>query len=287
MTASNGLPPVARRVGELRARVAAWRVEGLSVGLVPTMGALHDGHLTLVREVLKVVDRVVTSVFVNPTQFGPNEDFAAYPRTEDKDREKLGGAGVSLLFAPSVEDMYPQGFSTAIAVTGVSEGLCATTRPGHFSGVATVVTKLLLQALPDVAAFGEKDYQQLQVIRRLVRDLDIPVTVLGVPTVREADGLAMSSRNAYLMDAERGAAPTLYRVLTETAAAIASGGAVEAALAAGRAAILGAGFASIDYLELRAADGLAPMAAFDRPARLLVAARLGRTRLIDNIAVAA
>ncbi len=287
MTASNGLPPVARRVGELRARVAAWRAEGLSVGLVPTMGALHDGHLTLVREVLKVVDRVVTSVFVNPTQFGPNEDFAAYPRTEDKDREKLGGAGASLLFAPSVEDMCPQGFSTAIAVTGVSEGLCATTRPGHFSGVATVVTKLLLQALPDVAAFGEKDYQQLLVIRRLVRDLDIPVTVLGVPTVREADGLAMSSRNAYLTDAERGAAPTLYRVLTETAAAIASGGAVEAALAAGRAAILGAGFASIDYLELRAADGLAPMAAFDRPARLLVAARLGRTRLIDNIAVAA
>lgn len=286
MTGTQGLPPVTRRVGDLRARVADWRKAGLAVGLVPTMGALHDGHLALVRAALKVADRVVVSIFVNPTQFGPNEDFAAYPRTEDADREKLALAGASLLFAPTVEEIYPQGFSTAISVSGVSEGLCGASRPGHFSGVATVVTKLLLQVLPDVAAFGEKDYQQLQVIRRLVRDLDIPVSVLGVPTVREADGLAMSSRNAYLSAAERAAAPALHRALADAAAAIKGGAAVAAALDGAKTAILAAGFSAIDYLELRAADGLAPMAEFDRPARLLVAARLGRTRLIDNLAVA-
>ncbi len=286
MTGTQGLQPVTRRVGDLRARVADWRKAGLAVGLVPTMGALHDGHLALVRAALKVADRVVVSIFVNPTQFGPNEDFAAYPRTEDADREKLAAAGASLLFAPTVEEIYPQGFSTAISVSGVSEGLCGASRPGHFSGVATVVTKLLLQVLPDVAAFGEKDYQQLQVIRRLVRDLDIPVSVLGVPTVREADGLAMSSRNAYLSAAERAAAPALHRALADAAAAIKGGAAVATALEGAKAAILAAGFSAIDYLELRAADGLAPLAEFDRPARLLVAARLGRPRLIDNLAVA-
>jgi pantoate--beta-alanine ligase len=285
MSGSQALPPVARRVSEVRARVADWRKAGFSVGLVPTMGALHDGHLTLVREALKAADRAVVSIFVNPIQFGPNEDFAAYPRTEDADLAKLSTVGASLLFAPTVAEMYPQGFSTAITVSGVSEGLCGTTRPGHFSGVATVVTKLLQQVQPDVAVFGEKDYQQLQVLRRLVRDLDIPVTVLGVPTVREADGLARSSRNAYLSPAERAVAPTLYRALVDAAAAIKGGMDVAPALAAAKAAILAAGFASIDYLELRAADGLAPLAAVDRPARILVAARLGRTRLIDNLAV--
>ncbi len=285
MTGSHALPPVARRVSEVRARVAEWRKTGLSVALVPTMGALHDGHLTLVRTALKAADRAVVSIFVNPTQFGPNEDFAAYPRTEDADLAKLASVGASLLFAPTVAEMYPQGFSTAITVAGVSEGLCGATRPGHFSGVATVVTKLLQQVQPDVAAFGEKDYQQLQVLRRLVRDLDMPVAILGVPTVREADGLALSSRNAYLSAEERAVAPALQRALADAAAAMTGGMPVAAALDAARAAILGAGFAAIDYLELRAADGLAPLTEVDRPARILVAARLGRTRLIDNLAV--
>ncbi|WP_337998164.1 pantoate--beta-alanine ligase [Oleispirillum naphthae] len=279
--------PAVRRVAELRARIADWRAKGQSVGLVPTMGALHEGHLSLVRAAQKVVNRVVVSIFVNPTQFGPSEDLAAYPRREEEDRAKLASAGAALAFVPTVEEMYPRGFSTAISVSGVSEGLCGASRPGHFAGVATVVGKLLLQVTPDVAAFGEKDYQQLQVIRRLVRDLDIPVTVLGVPTVREEDGLAMSSRNAYLSAEERAAAPALYRALKDAAAAIEGGMAVADALAAGRQAILSAGFAAIDYLELRAADGLAPMETTGRPGRLLAAARLGRTRLIDNVAVAA
>lgn len=279
--------PAVHRVAELRARLADWRAKGQSIGLVPTMGALHEGHLSLVRAAQKVVNKVVVSIFVNPTQFGPNEDLAAYPRREEEDRAKLASVGAALAFVPTAEEMYPRGFSTAISVSGVSEGLCGASRPGHFSGVATVVSKLLLQVAPDVAAFGEKDYQQLQVIRRLVRDLDIPVTILPVPTVREDDGLAMSSRNAYLSAEERAAAPALYRALKDAAAAIEGGMAVDEALAAGRQAILSAGFASIDYLELRAADGLAPMDTTGRPGRLLVAARLGRTRLIDNVAVAA
>lgn len=285
MTAALAPVPVTHRVAELRARVAAWRKDGLRVALVPTMGALHQGHLALVRRALELADRVVVSVFVNPIQFGPNEDFDAYPRTLDADRALLATVGASLAFAPSVAEMYPEGFSTAVTVSGVSEGLCGGSRPGHFSGVATVVTKLLLQTLPDVACFGEKDYQQVQVIRRFVRDLDIPVEIVGVPTVREADGLARSSRNAYLTPEERAAAPNLHRTLQDTAAAIRAGSAVDAALEAGKRALLAAGFAAVDYLELRAAEGLAPLAALDRPARLLVAARLGKTRLIDNIPV--
>ncbi|SBW12349.1 pantothenate synthetase [uncultured Alphaproteobacteria bacterium] len=285
MTAALAPVPVTHRVADLRARVAAWRKDGLRVALVPTMGALHQGHLALVRRALELADRVVVSVFVNPIQFGPNEDFDAYPRTLDADRALLATVGASLAFAPSVAEMYPEGFSTAVTVSGVSEGLCGGSRPGHFSGVATVVTKLLLQTLPDVACFGEKDYQQVQVIRRFVRDLDIPVEIVGVPTVREADGLARSSRNAYLTPEERAAAPNLHRTLQDTAAAIRTGSAVDAALEAGKRALLAAGFAAVDYLELRAAEGLAPLAALDRPARLLVAARLGKTRLIDNIPV--
>lgn len=285
MTAALAPVPVTHRVADLRARVAAWRKDGLRVALVPTMGALHQGHLALVRRALELADRVVVSVFVNPIQFGPNEDFDAYPRTLDADRALLATVGASLAFAPSVAEMYPEGFSTAVTVSGVSEGLCGGSRPGHFSGVATVVTKLLLQTLPDVACFGEKDYQQVQVIRRFVRDLDIPVEIVGVPTVREADGLARSSRNAYLTPEERAAAPNLHRTLQDTAAAIRAGSAVDAALEAGKRALLAAGFAAVDYLELRAAEGLAPLAALDRPARLLVAARLGKTRLIDNIPV--
>ena len=275
---------IVRSVADLRAQVRAWRLEGLRVGLVPTMGALHRGHLSLVEAALSRADRVAASVFVNPSQFGPTEDFSAYPRQEAADAGMLAGAGAHLLFAPTVAEMYPPGFATTVTVTGVSAGLCGEVRPGHFAGVATVVTKLLLQALPDVAVFGEKDYQQLQVIRRLVRDLDVPVEVMGAATVREPDGLALSSRNAYLSPAERAMAPTLYRVLTGVAERL-RGGEIEAAplLAEASAEILRTGFASVDYLELRDAETLAALDHADRPARLLVAARLGKARLIDNI----
>lgn len=274
-----------RSVADLRAQVVAWRREGLRVGLVPTMGALHRGHLSLVETALAGADRVVASVFVNPTQFAPNEDFQAYPRQEATDAALLRGAGAHLLFAPTVSEMYPDGFATVVAVSGVSAGLCGDVRPGHFQGVATVVTKLLLQCLPDIAVFGEKDYQQLQVIRRLVRDLDIPVRVIGAATVREADGLAMSSRNAYLTPEQRAIAPAIHRVLNGLAERLRAGEAAAPLLRAGADELLAAGFASVDYLELRDADGLAPLDRADRPARLLVAARLGKARLIDNIAV--
>ncbi len=276
----------ARTVADLRGRVAAWRAAGLRVGLVPTMGALHQGHLSLVRLALARSDRVIASVFVNPTQFGPNEDFSAYPRQETADAQMLAGAGAHLLFAPTVAEIYPDGFATTISVTGVTQGLCGDFRPGHFDGVATVVTKLLLQALPDVAVFGEKDYQQLQVIRRLVRDLDIPVSVVGAPTLREVDGLAMSSRNAYLTPEQRSVAPTLFRVLTEIAEQMRGGKEAAAAhLESGKAELIKAGFAGVDYIDLRDAETLLPLERADRPARLLAAARLGKARLIDNVAV--
>ncbi len=275
--------PIFRTVAALRAQVAVWRGQGLRVALVPTMGALHDGHLTLVRQGLKKADRVVASVFINPTQFGPNEDFAAYPRREAEDAALLAGAGASGLYAPSVTEMYPSGFATTISVAGVSEGLCGTVRPGHFAGVATVVTKLLLQAGPDLALFGEKDYQQLQVIRRVVRDLDLPVQIEGVPTVREADGLALSSRNAYLTPEQRAIAPALHGVLTALAERLAAGETAAVLTAWGRDQLLAAGFDSVDYLEVRAAEGLAPLERRSEPARILVAARLGKARLIDNI----
>jgi len=249
------------------------------------MGALHEGHLTLVRAGLARVDRVIASVFVNPTQFGPNEDFAAYPRREAEDAALLAGAGASGLFAPAVAEMYPPGASTMVSVAGLSEGLCGDVRPGHFAGVATIVTKLLLQALPDIALFGEKDYQQLQVIRRLVRDLDIPVEVVGVPTVREADGLALSSRNAYLTAEDRAIAPAIHRVMTAIAAALGQGAEPRAQEDWGKAQLLAAGFASVDYLEVRGADDLQPLERLDRPARIIVAARLGKARLIDNLGV--
>lgn len=276
---------VVRTVADLRARVRDWRQAGLKVALVPTMGALHAGHLSLVRLGLEHADRVVASVFVNPTQFGPSEDFAAYPRQEAVDGALLASAGANLLFAPTVAEMYPDGFATAVSVADITDGLCGAVRPGHFQGVATVVTKLLLQALPDVALFGEKDYQQLQVIKRLVRDLDIPVRVIGASTLREADGLAMSSRNAYLSPAERAAAPALYRVLTTIADRVKGGEAAAAPLAWGREELAKAGFGPIDYIDLRDADTLAPLYRADRPARLLAAARLGKARLIDNIPV--
>jgi pantoate--beta-alanine ligase len=276
---------VARTVAGLREAVSGWRAKGERVGLVPTMGALHRGHLALVAAARGHCDRVVASLFVNPKQFGPREDFAAYPRDEAADLTKFREAGVDLVFAPSVEEMYPPGFAGNIRIAGVSEALEGARRPGHFDGVATVVAKLLLQCLPDAAFFGEKDYQQLMVVRRLVRDLDIPVRIEGVATVREPDGLALSSRNVYLSPEERRVAPRLYRVLNDTAAVLRERpDAVAPALAGVISALDGAGFV-IDYLELCAAADLSPMITLDRPARLLIAARLGRTRLIDNIPV--
>ena len=277
--------PIARTVADLRCQVAAWRRQGLRVGFVPTMGALHEGHLSLVRLAGARADRVVASVFVNPTQFGPNEDFDAYPRDEARDAALLAGAGCQLMFAPSVAEMYPPGASTTVTVAGVSEPLDGQARPGHFAGVATVVTKLLNQCAPDVAVFGEKDYQQLAVIRRLVRDLDLPVEVIGGPTARAEDGLALSSRNAYLTEAERLVAPRLNKVLREVLAKVRAGEPVETAEQAAVAELLAAGFRKVDYVEARRPDTLErlePGPAFG-PVRVLGAAHLGRTRLIDNL----
>ena len=276
---------VARTVAALRDAVRRWRTEQETVALVPTMGALHRGHLALVEAARQHCDRVVASLFVNPKQFGPREDFAAYPRNEAADLAKFREGGVDLVFAPTVEEMYPAGFATTVRVAGLGDDMEGAHRPGHFDGVATVVSKLLLQCLPDVALFGEKDYQQLLVIRRMARDLEIPVRIEGVSTVREPDSLAMSSRNVYLSPEERRVAPLLYRALTDTATAlIAARGNVAAALENGLEVLRQAGFAP-DYLELRDADDLSPMSRLDRPGRLLTAARLGRTRLIDNVPV--
>ena len=279
--------PIVRTVADLRAQVAAWKAEGRRVGFVPTMGALHEGHLSLLRLAGQHADRVVASVFVNPTQFGPNEDFDAYPRDEGRDAGLLEGAGCALLYAPAVGEMYPPGASTTVTVAGVSEPLDGAARPGHFAGVATVVAKLLLQCGPDLAAFGEKDYQQLQVIRRLVRDLDIPVEILAGPIVRAEDGLALSSRNAYLTPAEREAAPTLSRALAQVVERLHAGASVEDAETEAIAALKAAGFARIDYVEVRGAEDLARLGPgpVSGPARVLGAAVLGRTRLIDNMAV--
>jgi pantoate--beta-alanine ligase len=279
--------PIVRTVADLRAQVRAWKATGQTVALVPTMGALHEGHLSLVALAKSRADRVIATVFVNPTQFGPNEDFDAYPRGEARDADLLTGAACDLLFAPSAAEMYPPGFSTAVTVKGVSEPLDGAARPAHFNGVATVVTKLILQAQADVAVFGEKDFQQLQVIRRLVRDLDIPVEIVGAPTARASDGLALSSRNAYLTAEQRDAAPGLHRALVQAAARLREGDTVEAVEAQARAALEAAGFARIDYVEARDPTDLSrlgpgPIAG---EARLLAAAVLGRTRLIDNIPV--
>ncbi|RUV13735.1 pantoate--beta-alanine ligase [Mesorhizobium sp. M5C.F.Ca.IN.020.32.2.1] len=279
--------PIARTVAELRAAVAAWRQNGLKVAVVPTMGALHEGHLSLVRAALEKVDRVIVTLFVNPKQFNSAADLAAYPRTEHEDAAKLAPLGAHILYVPDAADMYPEGFATTVSVNGVTEGLCGAYRPGHFDGVATVVAKLFLQTGADVAFFGEKDFQQLHVVRRLARDLDIPIEIVACPTVREEDGLAMSSRNARLSPSQRQAAPKLAAILFEAAARIAGGASVDATLDEARSAIAAAGYVRIEYLELRAEEDLAPMHMFDRPGRLLVAAWLGDTRLIDNVAMPA
>ena len=277
--------PIVRAVADLRTIVAGWRREAASIAVVPTMGALHEGHLSLVRAAREKADRVIVTLFINPKQFNSAADLAAYPRTEVEDAAKLAPLGAHLLYAPDAAEIYPEGFATAVSVGGVSEGLCGAFRPGHFDGVATVVAKLFLQTGADLAFFGEKDFQQLHVVRRMARDLDIPITVIGCPTVREEDGLALSSRNVRLSLAERLAAPKLASILHTAAGQIANGAPVSLTLAEARAAILSAGYREVEYLELRADADLRPLNALYCPARLLVAAWLGNTRLIDNVEV--
>ncbi len=274
-----------RDLPALRAAIADLRRDGKPLALVPTMGALHDGHLALVEEARRRASHVVVSIFVNPKQFGPNEDLDAYPRREAKDAQLLTAAGADILWAPTVDVMYPAGYATNISVSGVTEGLDGAARPGHFDGVATVVTKLFNQVRPDVALFGEKDYQQLAVIRRMALDLDMGLEIVGVPTQRAEDGLALSSRNAYLTHEERQQALALPRALGEAKRRIEEGQPVEAALAKAIATLASHGFDPVDYVTLCDALTLEPMTALDRPARLLGAAKLGKTRLIDNIAV--
>ena len=275
---------------DLANAVAALKSGGKTLALVPTMGALHQGHLTLVEHARGVADHVAVSIFVNPMQFGPNEDLDAYPRQLAQDSRLLRQAGVDLLWAPTVGEMYPDGFATTVTVPGLDRVLCGTHRPGHFDGVVTVVLKLFNLLRPDFALFGEKDWQQLTIIRRMARDLDLALpdvaSIIGVPTVREADGLAMSSRNRYLTADQRVQATTLNRAMRAAIAAILAGNPVDAALDHLRQTILAAGFDRIDYADVRGADTLEDLATWDgRPARLLVAAQIGRARLIDNMAI--
>ena len=274
---------IVRTVADLRKHIALWRKGQVRVGLVPTMGALHQGHMALVEAARAECDRIVASIFVNPKQFAPTEDLGSYPRREAADLEMLASAGVDLVFIPAVDEIYPPGFATLVRVDGLTEGLCGAHRAGHFDGVTTVVTKLLIQALPDTAYFGEKDYQQLTVVRRLARDLDLPVRIAGVPTVREPDGLALSSRNVYLSAEERRIAPNLARVLRSIAAVLAQDpNAVAQEIAHGSAALQQAGFA-VEYLEIREAESLAVTSEVTASSRVFAAVRLGTTRLIDNM----
>ncbi len=286
LSRSTHRPRVIRTLPALRRALADLRTRRQTIALVPTMGALHAGHLALVRLARRRADRVVVSIFVNPTQFAPHEDLGTYPRTFAADIAALAALKADLVWAPAVATMYPQGFATRIVPEGAAKaGLEDSFRPHFFTGVATVVGKLLIQCTPDIAVFGEKDFQQLKVVTQLARDLDLKTRIVGGPTLREADGLALSSRNRYLVPEERAAAPTLFRVLRECAKKIAAGEPIAATLRQGRASIAKAGFA-LDYLEARHAETLAPVgSAKDGPIRLLVAARIGATRLIDNVGV--
>ena len=276
---------IIRDLDALSEALAALREGGGTIAFVPTMGALHAGHMALVAEGRRRADHVVASIFVNPTQFGPNEDLAVYPRREAADAAMLEKEGCAILWAPDAATIYPDGPVATVRAGAIGDMLEGAARPGHFDGVATVVARLFEQVRPDVALFGEKDYQQLAVIRQMVRDLGLPIEIVAVPTQRDVDGLALSSRNAYLSEEERLAARALPRALGEAAQAIQSGAPTREALAKARARLEAAGFDPIDYVELRDAETLAPLETLDRPARLLAAAKLGRTRLIDNLAV--
>lgn len=276
---------IIRDTAMLHRAVTALKQGRKSVALVPTMGSLHDGHLSLVRMAKRVADHAVVSIFVNPTQFGPNEDFDAYPRDEARDAAMLVEEGTSLLWAPDVATMYPGGHSTHIEVAELGADYCGAARPGHFDGVATVVAKLFNQVRPDVAIFGEKDWQQLAIIRRMARDLDFAIDILGAPIARDTDGLALSSRNAYLSKEQRAAATAFPAALNAAAKAIAGGADVAETLARAEAAIVRGGFDSVDYVALADADSLERLSALRKPARLLAAARIGKTRLIDNLPV--
>lgn len=276
---------IVRTVAELRSHVSAWRKDGLSISLIPTMGSLHAGHLSLMKVGREKSDKVIASIFVNPLQFAPNEDFETYPREENFDILKLVEEGVDLLFAPKVNEMYREKSKTTINVGGLTDCLCALSRPGFFDGVATVVTKLLLQALPDIAIFGEKDYQQLLVIKRFTTDLDIPVEIIGAPTIRENDGLALSSRNIYLDTKSRSIAPSMYSILNQHASNISNGSDIKKSLEIARKNLQDSGFEKIDYLDLRNSQTLETCGDLKQPSRLFAAAWLGSTRLIDNLAI--
>jgi pantoate--beta-alanine ligase len=278
-------PLIVRTLPALRAHVASWRRDGAKIAVVPTMGALHGGHLSLVEAAKTRADRVIVTLFVNPRQFNNNNDLKLYPRTETEDSIKLAPLNVDIVYAPDEATMYPPGFATTVSVDGISKGLCGAYRPGHFDGVATIVAKLFLQTGADLAFFGEKDFQQIAVVRRMASDLDIPIDIKLCPTVREADGLAMSSRNVRLSPAERLIAPTLATTLFAVAQKLQQGEPVAPTLAKGKAAILSAGFREIDYLELRDEQNLQPLDTMNDNARLHVAAWLGQTRLIDTVKV--
>ncbi|MEZ5832113.1 MAG: pantoate--beta-alanine ligase [Dongiaceae bacterium] len=273
---------IVRTVADLRAAVTQYRRSGASIGLVPTMGALHDGHLTLARSAKLDNARVITSIFVNPKQFSPTEDLARYPRDEASDVAMLREIGIDLVFAPDASEVYPDGFSTSVSVGGLTQHLDGLSRPQFFIGVATVVTKLLLQTMPDRAYFGEKDFQQLQVVRRIVRDLNIPVAIVAVPTIREADGLAMSSRNRYLSPAQRKMASALPQIMHDTVAELRTGAVASPILATAKGRLHQSGFDRVDYLELCDESTLQPIPVAHAPSRLFVAAYIGTTRLIDN-----
>ena len=276
---------IIRQLSALRERTKLIRESGRTLALVPTMGALHAGHMSLVELARRQADDVIVSIFVNPKQFGPNEDLDKYPRSEEADAARLAESGVTALWMPSVSEVYPDGFATSVKVAKLGELWCGAARPGHFEGVATVVAKLFNQVCPDIAVFGEKDWQQLAIIRRMARDLDMAVEIIGMPIVRDTDGLALSSRNAYLSAADREAALTLPRALSGAARDIGNGADVEVTLADAKAQLLAAGFTQVDYFALVDAVTLEPLATLDRTGRLLAAARIGGTRMIDNIAL--